>query len=575
MKRKNLKSLVVLLTTQAVCAAVFFCVPANAGTPGAASASFLKFTPSPRATGMGDSYISITEDAYAAYWNPAGLASLELPELAATYNASFQDVSHQYVSFAYPLRFGSTAGINFTRLSVAPFQGYDAAGYRIGKVESSDLAIGAAYARALYKDEIERPVLNVGANLKSVNETLDKASASTFALDLGAIYYLRPAHYWMQKVPAQEFRFAATIKNLGPGLTFDKVSSPLPLAFTMGASWHSHPGGSASLILSMDQTISNDEKYLINLGAEYTAFQLLAFRAGYKTGQAIGTGVRIGVGFKLSVMDLDYSMSPFGDLGFMHKIGISMKFGQGQAKAPLSGKIQRVEKAKLIAPKEKIEKLEMFANDFIELAKKDLEARKYISADANISKAFNLDPDLKNGEWGSKQQRLATIIKELRLKDTQGLENIFSRNNEQANTADEAVISYVNGNDLKAFLLAHAAWGANLRGDPVFEELLYKLGEVTRNNIRRDEILPKQALIKEKLRKAAKFFYIQQFDMAAKECEEAVLLEEKNPIGWTRMGSAYFMLGDREKAKKAYLKALEVNPNDQVTRQFMESQGWK
>jgi hypothetical protein len=524
---------------------------------------------------MGESYVSVTEDAYAAYWNPAGLASVEQAELAATYNASFEDVTHQYISLAYPLSYGSTLDLNITRLTVAPFQGYDAVGFATSKIQSSDMAIGAAYGRTLMKDEIERPVLNAGVNLKSVSETLDKVSANSFALDLGAIYYLRPAKYWMQKVQAQEFRFAFTARNLGPGLKFDKISSPLPMSATLGSSWLSHPYGSATLILSLDQTIANDDKYSVSLGAEYVAFQLLSFRAGFRTGQAIGAGVRFGVGFKLSFVDLDYSMSPYGDLGAMHKLGMTIKFGAVAARAPLAGKSRRVEKAKLISTKDKIEKLQLFANDFIELAKKDLAKRRYVSADAEINKAFNLEPELKAGEWGGKEGRLASLIKELRLKDTPGLEAIFSADSEQSDVAHEAFMAYVDGYDLKAFLLAHAAWGANIRGEAVFEELLQVLCQLTRNNIRREEMLPKVALVKEKLRKAAKYFYIQQFDMAAKECEEAVLLDEANVIGWTRLGSAYYIMGDKEKAKKAYGRALALNPGDKVILQFMEAQGWK
>ena len=35
------------------------------------------------------------------------------------------------------------------------------------------------------------------------------------------------------------------------------------------------------------------------------------------------------------------------------------------------------------------------------------------------------------------------------------------------------------------------------------------------------------------------------------------------------------MMGEKAKSRKAYEKALELNPGDTVTRQFMESQGWK
>jgi len=575
MIRGNFKNVLKLFVAGFMSAAYFIPAPVLAGTPGSASATFLKFTPSPRATAMGESYTSVTEDAYAAYWNPAGLASMELPELAATYNASFEDVTHQYISLAYPLKFGSTLGLNLTRLSVAPFQGYDALGWETRKVEASDMAVGAAYARTLLKDEIERPVLNIGTNIKAVSEKLDGLSANTFALDLGVMYYIRPANYWMKNIPAQEFRAAFAVKNLGGGLKFDTDTFPLPISATLGLAWLLHPAGKNSLMVSLDQTIANDDKYSMSVGAEYVAFQLLAFRAGYKTGQSIGSGVRFGVGFKLSFIDLDYSMSPFGDLGTMHKFGMTMRFGTPRSLQPLAGATPRVGKAKLMAPKEKIEKLESFAKDFLVLAAKNLQERRYTLAQENVSKAFNLEPGLKDGEWGDKFNRLSVVNKGLRLKDTPEREITMQKSNEQADVAHESFIAYVEGHDLKAFLLAHAALGANQRGDAVFEEMVYVLAELTHNAVRRDEILPKDVLIKEKLKKAAQGFYVQRFDMAAKECEEVVTLDEKNRMGWTRLGSAYYMMGDKEKARKAYSQALELDPADMVTRQFMESQGWK
>lgn len=548
---------------------------AIAGGAGSSAASFLKFSPSPRGTGMGEAYTSIAEDAYSAWWNPAGLAGVEGPELAATYNDSMEDVTSQYLSAAYPIRYGSTLGLNVTRLSVAPFQGYDAQGVKIGKVESSDIAVGGAYGRTLFKDEIERPVFNVGAGLKFISEKLDSVTANTAALDLGAVYYIRPDNYWMSKVPAQEFRVALAVRNIGPGLKFDRRSSPLPLAATLGGSWHSHPGGSASLILSLDQTYANDEKYYAGLGVEYVAFQLLSLRAGYRTEQSIGSGLRVGVGFRLSLMDIDYSMSPYGGLGVMHKLGVSMRLGPPMAKQPLAGRTQRVEKAKLLARKEKIEKLDMFAKDFLELAGKDLGSRKYISADSNINKAFNLEPGLMEGDWGRRQKRLASVIAGLKLADSPAREELLSKDTDQSNTGAEAVTAYIEGRDLKALLLAHAALGADQRGDAMFEELLYMISDLVKIHVRRDEILPRNALIKEKLRKAAKGFYVNQFDTAAKECEEVSVLDEENPVAWTRLGSAYFMLGDKEKARKAYQRALALNPGDQITMKFLEAQGWK
>lgn len=547
-----------------------FPLPVSSGEAGTSAASFLKFSPSPRGTGMGEAYTSIAEDAYATWWNPAGLAGVEGAQLAATYNDSMEDVTSQYLSVAYPMRYGSTLGFNLTRLSVAPFQGYDAQGLKTRNVSSSDLAAGVSYGRVILKDEIERPVLNVGAGLKLISEKLDSASANTGALDLGAVYYIRPNNYWMGKMRAQEFRVAAVLKNIGPGLKFDKRSSPLPLTATLGGSWHSHPGGGSSLILSLDQTVSKDEKYYTALGAEYLAFQIISFRAGYRTGQDIGSGIRVGVGFILSFANVDYSMSPFGELGVMHKLGISMRLG-----AAGSGRNPRAAMGKLMAPKENIEKLDNFSNDYLALARKDLENRRYVSASDNIYRAFNLEPGLKEGEWGKRDSRLSVVVEGLGLRGIPARAAVLSRADEQSGAAAEAISAYLEGFDLKALLLGHAALGIDRMGDAVFEELLNLISDRVKMDVRRDEILPRTALIKEKFRKAARNFYAQQFNGAAMECEEIAVLDEKNPLAWQRLGSAYFMLGDKGKARMAYMKALELDPDDIVTKKFAEAQGWK
>ena len=124
-------------------------------------------------------------------------------------------------------------------------------------------------------------------------------------------------------------------------------------------------------------------------------------------------------------------------------------------------------------------------------------------------------------------------------------------------------------------MLSHAAFGSNMRGDAVFEELLYTISDLVKIGVRRDEILPKTALITEKLKKSAKAFYLKEFNIAANQCAEVVLLDENNRLGWTRLGSSYYMMGDIPKAKSAYLTVLKLFPNDKVTRKFVEDRGWK
>ncbi len=47
-----------------------------------AGSIFLLIAPSARAGGMGEAHTAVADDAYASYWNPAGLGFLEGTELA-------------------------------------------------------------------------------------------------------------------------------------------------------------------------------------------------------------------------------------------------------------------------------------------------------------------------------------------------------------------------------------------------------------------------------------------------------------------------------------------------------------
>lgn len=305
---------------------VFQGAAARGSSPGSTGANFLTFGQGPRAIAMGESQVAVAEDAYAAYWNPAGLAAMEYPELALTYNKALEGTDQQYLSLAYPLRSGSVLDLNLTRLGMSSFQGYDAKGVQTRSVGANDYALGLAYGHTLIYDEAKRPGLNVGVNLKGIRESLDTAQAQTFAADFGAIAYYRPGPPRREGRPGQEWRLGFAAKNLGPSLKFDRGRSDLPSSYQIGLAWRGLPKGD-SLTFSLDQVLSREEPFYIAAGAEYVVLRTLALRLGYRTGQDIGLGFRAGVGFKLKIFDLDYAFAGFGDLGQMHRMGLSIRLG--------------------------------------------------------------------------------------------------------------------------------------------------------------------------------------------------------------------------------------------------------
>jgi len=152
---------------------------------------------------------------------------------------------------------------------------------------------------------------------------------------------------------------------------------------------------------------------------------------------------------------------------------------------------------------------------------------------------------------------------------------ILKQKNEQSELAFKTINAFINGENQKAYLLAHITYGTNVKGPVIYEELLNSICDILRLSVRKEEILPLKSWVNQKLKRMANYFYVRQFDMVIREGEEIILIDENNYLAWTRLGSAYFMLGDKDKAKKAYFKALEINPNDKVTEKFIEMQGWK
>ncbi|HKJ69214.1 MAG TPA: UPF0164 family protein, partial [bacterium] len=57
--------------------------PSQTSAQSEAGGIFLLIPPGARAGGMGEAHVAVANDAYASYWNPAGLAFLEGRELAA------------------------------------------------------------------------------------------------------------------------------------------------------------------------------------------------------------------------------------------------------------------------------------------------------------------------------------------------------------------------------------------------------------------------------------------------------------------------------------------------------------
>ncbi len=284
----------------------------QAAGAGATGGSFLKVGVGAKALSMGSAASVVTEGANAINWNPGLLGEVKQKNMTASYSMLFQDESQGFWGYAAPLGGGGgVIGVGVNYLTVSNLE------KRAGDTEAADsmfnnnnTAISLSYGRA----EV-RSGLSLGATLKYIQQKIDTQSDNAVAVDLGSVYKLN-----------SDWTTAFVAQNLGSKIGPDK----LPLTLKAGVATKLF-NGKLAIASDLDWLV-NDERFYVDLGADYSLNRHLAFRAGYQAGRnkdELGSGLVgfcAGIGLKLNRFSLDYAYVPLGDLGNTHRMTLGFYF---------------------------------------------------------------------------------------------------------------------------------------------------------------------------------------------------------------------------------------------------------
>lgn len=281
----------------------------NAGTR---AMTFLKIGIGAKAMGMGESHVAATEDLYASYWNPAGLARLQQPQLALMHNEWFAGINHEFIGFALPIGDIGTVGASANFLSFGELQGRDRDGNETTIFRPYDLALVVSYARDV------TPGLAFGANAKLLREQIADESGTGMAFDFGGLYTFA-------ELPLS---LGFNAQHIGPRVQFVEEAFGLPFTFRFGAAYR--PWGDA-FMLTADVVRPSDNDITTGVGAAYTIANILQLRTGYKYklgGNDLGgtSGLTGGFGLTLRRFQIDYALVPFGVLGLTHRFSLVANF---------------------------------------------------------------------------------------------------------------------------------------------------------------------------------------------------------------------------------------------------------
>lgn len=263
--------------------------------------------PSARATAMGGTGVSVANDVWASYYNPAGLPQVTQPVVGSSYirlfNVSF--LRNFFGAAAYPLpgKYG-TASVSFQYFGV---------NYKDTDI-SGEYTIALSHGFYLLKDI--HSSLSFGYSLKayywSLGQSLelgDLGSAATFGVDVG---------------------FLASVYNRTHlGVYFLNINSPnigayeehdLPQRVVVGISYQPYDGVTTSL--DFNKTVGVGNIQLLG-GAEFNVFRNLFLRFGGTTNP---NRFSAGVGIQFAQFKLDYALLTHSELGETHQMGLAVEF---------------------------------------------------------------------------------------------------------------------------------------------------------------------------------------------------------------------------------------------------------
>ena len=283
-----------------------------------------------RALGMGGAQAATVNDVTSGYWNPAGLAFIDYPQISLMHEEHFGDlVNYNYGAVAIPYDEDMSLGISIVRLSIDGIPDtrnalvdrvtgeviFDITNpraildySRITEFSNTDWAFYLTFAKRHSED------FYWGANVKIIKRDIAEFSATGIGFDVGAVY-----------MATEDLRLGANVQDVTTTLVaWDTGRNELisPTAKVGAAYQLKILGGLVTPAVDLDMRFENRRfasnfnlgpvSFDMHFGLEYKFKELFAVRGGYNDVKQF----TIGAGIKLPKLNVDYSFARFNDSEF-------------------------------------------------------------------------------------------------------------------------------------------------------------------------------------------------------------------------------------------------------------------
>lgn len=251
--------------------------------------SAAQVSPGAKQIALSHSDAAQSNDVFALFGNPAGLAQISWREVGIYYSPSpfgINELANAYAAYIEPFSFGN--------ISV----GYMQYGFELYKENK----IALSFSRNIDNNFF------IGATALYQSLSIERyGSDNAVTINLGGLYYL-----------SENTRIAMYAQNLFRA-TYGKESDQIPFIMGFGAS---HDFNSLiTFNVSVEKEIDFDPSF--RFGVEYSLIEYVTLRTGFMSEPS---SYSVGLGIHYSFVTLDYAFFSHPDLGLTHQAGIIIDF---------------------------------------------------------------------------------------------------------------------------------------------------------------------------------------------------------------------------------------------------------
>ncbi len=494
----------------------------SGGQPGA----FMYYGVGGRALAMGGAYYGVSDDASAAYWNPSGLSLLQRKEVTVMQATLPSTAKYTYFTYAHPTKKGSTFAISMTQFGASGFEKVDVI-YDANN-EPKTITSGGSFddkqqSMAFSWGKSVTETLGFGLTIKQVTRALAGKSDSSRSMDVGIMKAVGP--YYRVGLGLQN------VFSMRTGETDDR----LPVVFMVGNSFRFFKD---RLTLALDGNKPMTGNMEARFGGEYWVSRWFAFRFGLM-GIPDVQETDFGFGIKFKSFNLDVAQG-IHDLGAAASTRFSLTFRFGQSKDDrASAQIRDLRRGGMDAFNE----------------------GNFPLAAQRLNQALDAAPGDKQIQ--AMLARLMTVTSF--VPQATGGEEIQT-------SLRKGVIDYVEGRDLRGAVNSlRYAFNKNVKDEKVLNLLNLVEKEAGVPEITRRVEGPEQfTWVDQKIFDARQSVYDGKYDQAVRRSQDVLDLEPNNVTALEIMGSAFYMMEQKDKAQAVWRRVIELDPNNSAVKEFLQ-----